>query len=80
MLSDDLLIDDLVDEPEDPFTIPDIKRELMQERRDDELGLRTLLEQPERALPARLPRLSPAAIYRVYGWNSDADDEVSSAA
>jgi hypothetical protein len=69
-----------VDEPEDPFTIPEIKRELMQENRDDELGLRALLEQPERALPNRFPRLSPAALYRMYGWNSGADDEVSSAA
>jgi len=81
MLTDELLIDDdVVDEPEDPFTIPEIRRELAREHRDDELGLRGLLEQPERALPDRLSRLSPAALYRMYDWNSAADDEVSSAA
>lgn len=80
MLTDELLIDDLMDEPEDPFTIPEIKRELAHEHRDEELGLRGLLEQPERALPDRLSRLSPTALYRMYDWNSAADDEVSSAA
>jgi hypothetical protein len=69
-----------MDEPEDPFTIPDISRELAHEHRDEELGLRGLLEQPERALPERLSRLSPTALYRMYAWNSAADDEVSSAA
>jgi hypothetical protein len=81
MPTEELLIDDLVDEPEDPFTIiPEIKRELAQAHSDDELGLRTLLERPEWALPQRLSRISPAALYRMYDWNSAADDEVSSAA
>ena len=80
MLTDELLTDDLVDEPEDPFTLPELARELARDYRDDELGLRGLLEQPERALPDRLSRLSPAALYRMYDWNSAAEDEVSSAA
>jgi hypothetical protein len=80
MLSDELLIDDLMDEPEDPFTIAEIERELAHDLRDEDLGLRGLLEQPERALPDRLSRLSPSALYRMYDWNSAADDEVSSAA
>lgn len=73
MLTDELLIDDLVDEPEDPFTIPEIKRELAHERRDEELGLRGLLEQPERALPHRLSRLAPTALHRMRDWHSAAD-------
>jgi hypothetical protein len=81
MLTPELLIDDdPVDEPEDPFTIPEIKRELALEHRDEELGLRDLLEQPERALHSRLSRLSPAALYRMYDWNSATGDEVHSAA
>lgn len=79
MLPDELPTDDPVDEPECPFTIPEIERELAQAR-PDELGLRALLEQPERALPDRLSRLSPALLYRMYDWNSTADDEVYSAA
>jgi hypothetical protein len=80
MVTDELLLDELVDEPEDLFTIPEIKRELAHEHRDEELGLRGLLEQPERALPDRLSRLRPPVFYRVYDWNSAVDDEVSSAA
>lgn len=80
MLSDDLSIDDLVDAPVDPFSVLEIKRELAHHYRDDELGLRALLELPERGLPDRLSRLSPAVFYRMYDWNSAADDEVPSAA
>ena len=76
----ELLVDDVADEAEDPFTFPEIRRELTRDHRDDDLGLRSLLEQPERALPDRLSRLTPAALYRMYDWRSAAEDEVSSAA
>jgi hypothetical protein len=75
-----LLMDDLLDEPEDPFTIPEIQRELAHAHRDDELGLRALLEQPELALPQRLARVPAKALYRMYAGNSGAEGDVSSAA
>jgi hypothetical protein len=80
MLTDELLLDDdVMEEPEDSFIIPEIKRELTHEPADGELGLRALLEQPERALPERLSRLSTEALYRMYDWNGVAEDEVSAA-
>jgi hypothetical protein len=76
-----LLMDDLLDEPEDPFSIPEIERELAHAHRDEELGLRALLEQPELALPQRrLARVPAKALYRMYAGNSSADGDVSSAA
>jgi hypothetical protein len=74
-----LLMDDLLDEPEDPFTFPEIQRELTQGHRDDELGLRALLEQPELALPQRLARVPARASRRTYAGNSGANGDASSA-
>ena len=42
------LIEDLaIDDPPDPSTLPEFKTQFGHDLRDDELGLRSLLEQPE---------------------------------
>jgi hypothetical protein len=58
-----------LDEPADLLTIPEIKQHVVHDRRDEELGLRSLLERPE-ALSmlsceeARSRRGSPKSVKR----------------
>ena len=42
-----LLDEAALDEPADPFAMPEIREHLVRDRRDDEVGLRALLEHPE---------------------------------
>jgi hypothetical protein len=48
-----LLEEDPTDEPSDLLTIPQVRHHVSHDHRDDELGLRSLLERPE-ALPVSL--------------------------
>jgi hypothetical protein len=49
-VNDDLWLmeEPLIDDPSELLTIPELKRRVVSELRDDEIGLRALLERPER--------------------------------
>jgi hypothetical protein len=42
-----LLEEPPIDEPSELFSIPEIRRHLVRDRRDEDIGLRGLLERPE---------------------------------